>query len=136
MPAVIDTNVLYARAYRDDDFHDDATAIVDTIDSGETETVHVTTFVIAETMNLVTQRAGHEVAVNLLDRIQASVGFEIVRPTAAVYNSAEAIFRNHELLSFVDASIVAYIRHNEITTLYSFDTDFETVTDVTRRTTV
>jgi predicted nucleic acid-binding protein len=50
MVSVIDTNVLLGKANDRDDWHEDATQLIGTIDAGDPEPVHVTDYIIVETM--------------------------------------------------------------------------------------
>jgi predicted nucleic acid-binding protein len=133
MTALVDTNVLFAAACRDDAFHEEASALIGRIDRGKTDAVHVTEYVVAETMSLVGERVDHETAVSLLDSLQTSSGIEIESLTAADYRNTEAIFRRESALSFFDASIVAYADRAGIDTVWSFDTDFDTIEGIGRQ---
>jgi len=125
MVSVIDTSVLFGRVKKDDAFHEAATELVGTIDGGGTEPVHVTDYVLGETMNLVQQRIGHDTAIDLLNTIQDSIGMEIVRTSAEDFENTELIFRQEPDLSFVDAAIVAHANRIEATHVYSFDEGFD-----------
>jgi predicted nucleic acid-binding protein len=50
----------------------------------------------------------------------------------ADFNAAQALFRQYPALSFVDTTIAAYMKREEIEYLYSFDDDFDAVDGLTR----
>jgi len=130
--AVIDTSVLFAAAYRRDGSHDDALPIVRGVDSGALPEAVVIDYVLAETLNGLTAHAGHDAAVDFLDRVEENTQFRIASLTADALATAKALFRQHERFSFVDACLVAYMRSEGPGYLYAFDDDFDAAADVYR----
>lgn len=74
-------------------------------------------------------------AIDLLDRLEENPRFHIDSLNTDARAVAKAVFRRHRPLSFVDASIVAYMQGDGPGYLYAFDDDFDTATDVYRLTT-
>jgi predicted nucleic acid-binding protein len=129
---LLDTNVLFASASARDEYHDHALKIVRGIDHGTLPEGIVTNYVLAETLNLVGERLGADAATQLLDRLIQGAHFEIVHAPKADFNAAQALFRRYDALSFVDATIAAYMDRTDITYLYSFDDDFDAVEHLNR----
>ncbi|WP_058367147.1 type II toxin-antitoxin system VapC family toxin [Haloparvum sedimenti] len=132
MPALLDTNVLFASASARDEYNEPALDIVRGIDHGELPEAHVTNYVVAETLNLCREKLGPDPAAGMLDRLIEGAHFEIVHAPRADFNAAQAIFRRYPDLSFVDATIVAYAQRTDTEYLYGFDDDFDAVPDLTR----
>jgi len=132
MTAVLDTNVLFARQNRSDQYHESASAILSGIDHGELPAINIPDFVVAESMTLLSNKNGHRTAVAVLDRLIEGSQFNLQSTSTSDFNRTQAIFRRHSHLSFVDSLIVAYMRRNDITYLYSFDDDFDNIDGVTR----
>lgn len=130
--ALVDTSVLFAAVYRPDSSHDDALPIIRGIDAGELPEATVVEFVLAETLNGLTTHAGHDAAVDLLDRIEENARFHLESLGTAVIATAKALFRNQPAFSFVDACIVAYMQSEGLGYLYAFDDDFDRAADVYR----
>lgn len=130
--ALVDTTVLFAAAYRRDTSHDDGLAIVRGIDTATLPEAVVLDYVLAETLNGLTTHAGHESAVDFLDRIEENAQFHIDSLTSDVLAAAKALFRQYERFSFVDACIVAYMQTEGLGYLYAFDDDFDAATDIYR----
>ncbi|ELY46929.1 MULTISPECIES: PIN domain-containing protein [Natronorubrum] len=130
--ALIDTTVLFAAAYRRDSAHDDALPIVQGIDSGSLPEAVVLDYVLAETLNGLTTHAGHDAAVDLLDRIEENARFHIESLNMDALATGKALFRQHKPLSFVDACIIAYMQTEGLGYLYAFDDDFDAADDVYR----
>lgn len=130
--ALVDTTVLFAAAYRRDSAHDDALPILRGIDDGSLPEAVVLDYVLAETLNGLTTHAGHDAAVDLLDRIEENARFHVETLSSDAFATAKALFRRHEPLSLVDACIVAYMQTDGLGYLYALDDDFDAVGDVYR----
>ena len=130
--ALLDTNVLFATASARDAYHDRARELVRGIDHGTLPEAVITNYVVPETLNLTRETLGPEAANGMLDRLIEGTHFEIVHAPQADFNAAQAVFRRYPGLSFVDATIAAYMQRDGIEYLYSFDDDFDTVDDLTR----
>lgn len=128
----IDTSVLFAAAYIRDGSHDDALPILRGIDGGTLPEGVVLDYVLAETLNGLTTHAGHDAAVDFLDRIEENTRFHVESLSADALATAKALFRRHRPFSFVDACIVAYMQTNGIEYLYAFDDDFDRIEAVYR----
>lgn len=130
--ALLDTNVLFASASSRDEYHDRAREIVRGIDHGDLPEAIVTNYVVAETLNLSGEKLGADAANRMLDRLIEGTHFEIVHAPKADFNAAQALFRRYGELSFVDSTIAAYMDREDVEYLYSFDDDFDAVTNLTR----
>jgi len=130
--ALLDTTVLFAAAYQRDRSHDDALPVLQGVDDGTLPEAVVLDYVLAETLNGLTTHAGHDAAVDLLDRIEANARFHIDSLGTDALATGKALFRQHEPLSFVDACIVAYMQAEGLGYLYAFDSDFDAAEDVYR----
>ncbi|QAU12210.1 PIN domain-containing protein [Halorubrum sp. BOL3-1] len=130
--ALVDTNVLFAGASARDEYHDRARKIVSGIDHGELPSAVLTDYVVAELLNLSREKLGMDAATQLLDRFIEGAHFEIVHAPKADFNAAQPLFRRYDELSFVDATLVAYLQRADIEYLYSFDDDFDAIDGLTR----
>lgn len=130
--AVVDTNVLID--FRDENSvrHDRAQDIVHGIDRGDLPTVRVTDYVLLETLNWLHTRHRHDLAVDTYERLHASSGFEIVRSPRKDFHAAIERFQEDDHLSFGDATVVASMVREGLEYLYSFDSDFDRVDEITR----
>jgi len=132
----IDSNVLIAMASKRDTHHEAGRAIVERIDDGDLPTARATNYVVAEVLNFIHERHTHAFALDTYRRLEGSAGFEIVHAAKTDYTTAVDLFGTYEGLSFVDATIAAYLSREDVEYLYSFDDDFDTLDDVTRLATV
>lgn len=130
--ALLDTNVLFASASARDEYHDAAMEIIRAVDHGDLPEGIVTNYVLAETLNLVRERLGPEPATGILDRLVEGSHFDISHAPRADFTAGQALFRQYADLSFVDATIAAYMQREGIGYLYSFDDGFDGVDGVTR----
>ncbi|MGB9985995.1 type II toxin-antitoxin system VapC family toxin [Salarchaeum japonicum] len=132
--ALVDTSVLFAAAYRRDARHEDALPILRGIDGGTLPEAVVLDYVLAETLNGLTAHAGHDAAVDFLDRIEENARVHVDALTADGRAAAKSVFRQYSGFSFVDASLVAYMQSEGLGYLYAFDDDFDAADDVYRLT--
>lgn len=130
--ALIDTSVLFAAVYQRDSAHDEALPLLRGIDDGTLPEVVLLDYVLAETLNGLGTHAGHDAAVDFLDRVEENARFHLDSLTADGLATAKALFRRQEPLSLVDACIVAYAQAEGLGYLYAFDDDFDAVDDVSR----
>lgn len=135
MPVAVDANVLIAARLARDQNHDRGEAITTAIDRGQLPTAIVLSDVLEEVINYLQARAGHAAAVETLDALIESSGFELTRTSKSDFEAGRSVFRRYESLSLTDAIIVAAMQRAEIEYLYSFDDGFEGVAEITRLTT-
>lgn len=130
--ALVDTTVLFAAAYRRDSAHTNALPILRAIDTADLPEAVIIDYVLAETLNGLTAHAGHESAVDFLNRLEENTRYHIDSLTADEFATAKSLFRQYERLSFVDACVIAYMQIEGLGYLYAFDADFDVVEDVYR----
>jgi predicted nucleic acid-binding protein len=134
MPAVaVDANVLIAARLSRDQNHDRGEAIARGIDHGQLPTAIVLSDILEEVLNYLQARSGH--AVETLDALIESSGFDLKQTTKSEFDAGRSLFRRYDPLSLTDAILVAAMQRRDVTYLYSFDDGFDTVPDITRLTT-
>ena len=131
----VDANVLIAARLARDQNHDRGEAIATAIDQGNLPTGVVLSDVLEEVINYLQARGGHDIAVETLDGLIESSGFELTQTSKADFEAGRSVFRRYDSLSLTDAIIVAAMQRAEIEYLYSFDDGFDGVSEITRLTT-
>jgi predicted nucleic acid-binding protein len=92
----------------------------------------VTNYVVAEVLNFIHERHTHAFALDTYRRIEGSAGFEIVQAAKKDYTAAIDRFETYEGLSFVDATVAAYLRREDVEYLYSSEDNFDALDDFSR----
>jgi uncharacterized protein len=128
---VIDSVVLIGAFYRNDQWHAKATPIIRFVEDNGCPVI-ITDFILAEVLNFLHQKAGHDAAVETLEAVEFSENITLVRITDPQFSSGKALFAKYSRLSLVDALTVACMNDLGITEIYSFDSDFDGVTGITR----
>lgn len=128
----IDSNVLIAAGIARDSNHETGLEILQGIDGGELPRARLSNYVTAEILNYMHARGCHSAGLEFYDHLSIADGFEVVHAAKQDYHGALALFDRHPKLSFVDATIISYMRREEITYLYSFDDDFDGIEGITR----
>ena len=78
------------------------------------------------------EAVAHDVAVETLDAIIESNGFEIVRTEPSDFDAGRSIFRQHRGLSLTDGIIAGAMARRNHEYIYSFDDGFDAVDDIVR----
>lgn len=130
--ALVDTGVLYSAFQRRDEHHETGLAIARDADRGRLPRLDVLDFVLAETMNALTQQLRPAQSREALSMLETSPGFDVIRTSGAVWARGRATFASVDRLSFVDALLVAHAREREVPYLYAFDTGFDGLDEVRR----
>lgn len=132
---VVDANVLIAARLRRDQDHERGRTLTDAFDDGSLPPAVVLSDVLEEVMNYLQARSGHGTAVETLDAIVESRGFEILFTAKRDFGGGRSLFRKYDQLSLTDAVIVATMQRLDVEYLYSFDDGFDGVKGITRLTT-
>lgn len=130
--ALVDTTVLYAAGNRSERRHEIGRRIVHDADHGILPRLGVTDVVLVETLNGLQRDVGHRVAVEMLNRLEQGAHFLLTRESKTVRDTGREIFRAYDQLSLADAIQVALARSNDIRYIYSFDSGFDSVDELTR----
>lgn len=129
---VVDANVLIAARLQRDSDHERGHRLATAFDQGRLPPAVVLSDVLQEVCNYLRETAGHEVAVETLDAIIESRGFELAVTTQADLDAGRSLFRRYEPLSLTDSVIAAFCDRADIEYLYSFDGGFDAVSGLTR----
>lgn len=124
--AFIDTSFLYALADEGDSNHEDANAVLATLNGGKLTT---TAPVLGESWTLMGRRYGHWQASKLISRVRLSDFYEILHVDAETEDRAFdwLLRRNERDYSFVDATSFQVMWDRRIDIALSFDADFDAV---------
>jgi len=134
MTILIDTGVLYADHDRDASRHDAASNALKRVYDGEFGQPIVSDYIYDETVTL-TRRRSRSVAPakQIGDKLRGvepyPKAYEMIRVSTAVFADAVSIFEQYDdqTLSFTDVTSVALCRRHNITSILSFDDDFDGV---------
>jgi len=123
MTTFIDTSALYALLDEDDANHAAAVDILRRL-RGEALVTH--SYVLVETLALVSRRLGWAAVERLLDAIMPVV--RVIAVDESLHEVALAAYREAgtSRISFVDRTSFACMRAQDATTAFAFDADFET----------
>lgn len=130
--AVVDSNVLFGYRSARDQWHERATAIVEAMDRGMLPKGHVTTIELPEVLNPIQKQAGYERAVETLDFLTESGGFDVQYVSNEDISRGRALFRRTPGPEITDAITVAYMNRVGLEYIYSFDDDFDRFDGITR----
>lgn len=130
--ALLDATVVIAAVDDDDENHDTGLQILQAVDDGELPRGIVVSDALQESLNYVHERAGHTMAIDLVDRFVQGAHFEIPYNPQKNYGTARSLFRADGRLNFGDTMQVAFMQSADIEYIYSFDDDFDGVDGIKR----
>lgn len=130
--AGVDTTVLYAAGNENSQRHERGLDIVRAADRRELPELRIPDVVLVETMNGLARDVGHDVATDVLDRLETSTGFDVERVPTSVWHAGIDAFRTVERLSLADGIVSAFLRERDVEFLYSFDGGFDGLDGITR----
>jgi predicted nucleic acid-binding protein len=136
MPEVVlDANVVLDARNRNATRHETARPIFEGIDRRELPRARVANYTIPEILHPIQKRGRKEIAVETLEVLQESRGFDLVDVPQGVHAAGERLYRLHDgadSLEWVDAMIAAYTLSEGLEYVYSFDDEFDSVEGMTR----
>ena len=133
MPDVaVDSNVVVGARLSRDQWHGWGKAIVSAIDAGAFPRARLTYYGLPEILTPIEKRAGDGPAVETLDFLSESRGFDLVHTTREDVARGLAIYRREDSVEVVDCITVAYMQRVGLEYIYSFDEDFDRFEDITR----
>jgi len=129
---VVDANVLISARLSRDQNHERGAAIARGIDQGDLPTALLLSDVMEEVLNYLQARANHATAVETLDALIESSGYQVTGVPKSDFVTGRSLFRRYAGLSLTDAIIVAAMHRTDTEYLYSFDDDFDGIPGITR----
>lgn len=132
MPAVIDSNLLYAARNSNDELHTQGKAVVDSVGDGDLPHMHIPHVFLLEVIKHVHNELGYAESVHTLNTLVDDPQFSIIPHTDGDLARGRAFFRQHGELELPDAIAVAYMRREKLQYIYSCDDDFDRFDDLIR----
>lgn len=130
-PVFVDTGALYARADSDDEYHDEATQLFDSIRSGESvyRPVYTSQAILSEFATLALNRLGHDVAARILRAVRESESINVVPVGESTFAATVEQFRRYDdqQISFVDHVTSILAAERDVEHVVGFDSDFRTL---------
>ncbi len=122
----IDTGAFLARHLRNDQYHPNAVAVWENLDSNREDCL-TSNFVLDETFTLLGRRAGYSFAVQRAKNIYASRALAICRPDREDEINALQFFSKYadQQISFTDCISFVLMKREKINRVFSFDRHFE-----------
>ena len=120
----IDSNYFIALANPKDSLHSEAMRIAPFLEGGDIEIV-LSDYIFLEVVTVISQRVGKRSALAMGRKLRSTPGITLIKIDAQTHNSAWKIFQEviHKNISFVDCSIIALMRDEDIYKLLTFDMD-------------
>jgi predicted nucleic acid-binding protein len=120
-----DSSFWIALKNESDPDHESAVRVMREIKSNRYGRLCTSDYVLDEVATFISQRLKrHDVAFETLQSILASREVDLLKVDLAVFRAAVDIFRDHDFLSFTDATTCALMKLHKINNIATFDEDF------------
>lgn len=131
--AIIDSGVWIGARYQNDQYRKKALAIVDAFINKQIKEVHLTDYVLVETINFLLRKEGYETASEALDSFLESERVIIRYVDKMMLMRIRELGQRYKGLSLTDCSLIALAEETGVNDVFSFDSAFDKVRGLQRR---
>lgn len=132
MPALVDSNILYAWRNENDERHRTGREIVEAASDGKLPKLYIPDAFFHETIKHVHNELGYGECIRTMDALGSDPELSIVSLEGRDFDRGRAILRRHDELELADAIALAYMRREGVEHIYSCDDDFDRFDDIVR----
>ena len=130
-PLIVDTGAFYARADADDQHHETAVRVFESVRDGTLPygPIYTSHAVLSELATLLLYKLGHEDAARVLTAIRDSESFTVLSIDQSVFDATVAQFVEYDdqAISFVDHATAVLAEEHGVEHVFAFDDDFRTL---------
>lgn len=130
--AIIDSGVWIGARYKNDQYREKALAIVEAFLNKKIKEVHLTDYVLVETINFLLRKEGYETASEALNSFLESERVIIRYVDKMMLMRIRELAQRYKGLSLTDCSLAVLAEETGISEVFSFDTAFDKVKGVQR----
>ena len=134
--AIFDSGVFIGSKNTKDQYASQAVEILKHFRSKEILKVHITNYVVIETVNFLLKKLGFEKARIMYDLLLNTENIEIVYIDSSYTESIKELFNRYKNLSITDCSLVVLSEKLKIREIFSFDKHFDSVRGLRRLTSI
>ena len=128
---IIDTPVWIGYHWKNDQWSVPSNNIITAFLAGQIKNVHVTSFVIVETVNFLLRKERQDMARACLDALQ-SERIVVHHVDASMFAHLVMLVKKYQGLSLTDASLIYLGLEQNIKSIFSFDRIFDAIPGITR----
>ena len=129
---IIDSGVWIGARYKNDQYREKALAIVEAFLNKQIKEVHLTDYVLVETINFLLRKEGYETASEALDSFLQSERVIIRYVDKMMLMRIRELAQRYKGLSLTDCSLAVLAEETGISEVFSFDAAFDKVKDIQR----
>lgn len=124
--AIFDTSVWIGFHMKKDQWRDPGKRIIKAFLDGKIKKVHVTDYVVVETVNFLLRKWSQQLALDSLDVFHADRVI-VHHSSKMMLSKSEELFKKYPGLSLTDASLVALALELNTKNIFAFDADFDNI---------
>lgn len=130
-PLFVDTGAFYARADSDDENHERAVRVFESLRDGSLpfRPIYTSQAVLSELATLLLYKLGHADAARVLTTIRDAESFVVLPVLPETFDAATARFVDYDdqEISFVDHASAVLAEEHDVEHVFAFDDDFRTL---------
>jgi len=131
--AIFDAGIWIAAKSSKDQYRKLALPLLDSFSKKEIGNIHITDYVINESVNFLLKKERFEVAFDLLQYVLSTDRVKIRYVDEIMLNRIKELFEKYKDLSVTDCSLLALSEELKIKEIFSFDDDFDKVNGLERK---
>ncbi len=122
----VDTTIWASAIDASDTLHEDGSAVLKALASGQLTSAITTDLVLGETLTLLKMRGGRTEAITkAITGIISSPVVDLLYVDETLFDAALANYKKYEKLSFTDAATLAVMQQRKIREIFSHDQNFD-----------
>jgi predicted nucleic acid-binding protein len=122
----VDTTIWASAIDASDTLHEDGSAVLKALASGQLTSAITTDFVLDETLTLLKMRGGRAEAITkAITSIMSSPALDLLYVDETLFDAGLATYKKYEKLSFTDAVTLAVMQQRKIREILSHDQNFD-----------
>ena len=132
MASFIDSGVWIAAFNSKDQYHKEGSKIIEALTENGIKDAHISDYIFNEVVIYIRKKIGCKESIETANSLLNSYNLRIIYVDQSIFNASYHIFQRYDQLSFTDSTIVVIMKNLKIKTLFSFDSGFDGIKDISR----
>lgn len=130
---IVDSNIFIGLWYNHDQYHEKSKKILKNIAENEHEVIHITNYVLVETINFLMKKVDFEMVKEVLEYLTTTDRIKITIVDETMQREINTLCLQYKTLSLTDCSLLILAEKFQIKIVYSFDHGFDKIKNIERK---
>ena len=132
MASFIYSGVWIAAFNSKDQYYKEGSKIIEALIENRIKDAHISDFIFNEVVTYIRKKIGIKESIETANALLNSYNIRIIYVDQAIFNASYHIFQRYDQLNFTDSTIVVIMKNLKIKNLFSFDSGFDGIKDISR----